>query len=274
MAEYHEQDLSGSTFRQVRLQGSTFDDIDFSEVTFRNAWMADATFRAVMFPRVRMSGVEFDDVNISGEIGKLVINGVDVGPLVEDELDRRDPDRVKMRPTTAAGFREGWETIERLWVATLERALSFRIDGLHESVDGEWSFIETLRHLAFATESWLLRVILGDPTPWDPLSLPWDEAPPTDGVPHDRDARPDLETALALRRDRASRVRDYLHVLTDDQLAASTKPVDGPGWPEPRSYPVRECLLTILNEEWQHRLYAERDLDALATRADHTPTNL
>ena len=40
----------------------------------------------------------------------------------------------------------------------------------------------------------------------------------------------------------------------------------GPGWPRPRSYPVRECLLCILNEEWEHRLYAERDLDALRAR--------
>jgi Pentapeptide repeats (8 copies) len=37
----------------------------------------------------------------------------------------------------------------------------------------------------------------------------------------------------------------------------------GPGWPPPRSYPVRECLLIILNEEWEHRLYAERDLGVL-----------
>jgi hypothetical protein len=28
---------------------------------------------------------------------------------------------------------------------------------------------------------------------------------------------------------------------------------------------VRECLLIVLNEEWHHRLFAERDLDALAT---------
>ena len=40
-----------------------------------------------------------------------------------------------------------------------------------------------------------------------------------------------------------------------------------PGWPQPRSYPVRECLLCILNEEWQHRLYAERDLDVLEARS-------
>jgi len=48
-----------------------------------------------------------------------------------------------------------------------------------------------------------------------------------------------------------------------DIFAASTEPVDGAGWPPARSFPVRECLLTILNEEWEHRLYAERDLDAL-----------
>ncbi|MFG1925080.1 hypothetical protein [Cryptosporangium sp. NPDC048952] len=31
------------------------------------------------------------------------------------------------------------------------------------------------------------------------------------------------------------------------------------------SYPVAECLSTILIEEWQHRLYAERDLASLRT---------
>ena len=40
----------------------------------------------------------------------------------------------------------------------------------------------------------------------------------------------------------------------------------GAGWPEPVSYPVQECLLCILNEEWHHRLYAERDLDSLEPR--------
>jgi hypothetical protein len=51
--------------------------------------------------------------------------------------------------------------------------------------------------------------------------------------------------------------------LTDEKLDSQTKPVAGPGWPRPIGYPVRECLLCILNEEWHHRQYAERDLDAL-----------
>ncbi len=50
-------------------------------------------------------------------------------------------------------------------------------------------------------------------------------------------------------------------------LDGHTEPVEGPGWPQPRSYPVRACLLCILNEEWEHRLYAKRDLDALAARS-------
>jgi hypothetical protein len=58
-------------------------------------------------------------------------------------------------------------------------------------------------------------------------------------------------------------VRKVLAGLTDEQLAAMTRPVTQPGYPEPASFPVRRCLRAILNEEWQHRLYAERDLDAL-----------
>ena len=37
---------------------------------------------------------------------------------------------------------------------------------------GEWPFIETLRHLVFATGSWIRQVIAGDRSPWDPLHLP------------------------------------------------------------------------------------------------------
>jgi DinB superfamily/Pentapeptide repeats (8 copies) len=267
MAEFRDQDLSGSTFHHVRLKGAVIDDADLSEVVLRDIWMKDAEFRGVMFPEVRMRGVVFRDVEIDGEVeGRLVINGVDVAPLIEAERDRRDPDRATMRPTDADGFRKAWEVLERRWAALVERARTLPPETLHESVDGEWSFIQTLRHLAFATECWLLRAIQGDPRPWQPLSLPWDEAPPMEGVSFDRDARPDLDTALEHRLDRAAKVRAYLDRLTDEQLGGMTEPVEAPGWPEPESFPVRECLRTILNEEWEHRRFAERDLDALEAR--------
>jgi hypothetical protein len=60
-------------------------------------------------------------------------------------------------------------------------------------------------------------------------------------------------------------VRSYLDQLTDELLDTETK-VEGPVWPPPGSYRVGECLRVILNEEWQHRLYVERDFDVLDDR--------
>jgi hypothetical protein len=213
-----------------------------------------------------MRGVELVGADITGEIVDVTINGVEVGPFIEAELDRRYPDRPKMRPTDPAGFREAWDVVERLWAQTVARARRLEPQLLHESVDGEWSFIETLRHLVFATESWVHRVLLGEAAPWHPFSLPWDEMPDMPGVPRDRDARPPLDVVLELRRDRMANVRAFVDGLTDDTLVGDSVPVEAPGWPPPRSFPVRECLLIVLSEEWEHRLYAERDLAVLEAR--------
>jgi hypothetical protein len=75
--------------------------------------------------------------------------------------------------------------------------------------------------------------------------------------------RPTLDMVLELRRDRMATMRGVIEGLTEEALNGHTEPVQGPGWPPSGSYPVRECLLIILNEEWEHRLYAERDLAAL-----------
>src|SRR3954447_3131687 len=246
MADFSGQDLRGSHFRDVDLRDSRFHDVDLSGAVLR--------------------GVEMADVDISGELQNVTINGVDVAPLITAELDRRYPDRMKMRPADPAGFREGWDVVERLWSGTVERARRLDPGLLHESVDGEWSFIETLRHLVMATECWVHRAMLGDPAPWHPLSLPFDGMPDTPGVPRDRAVRPSLDVVLEVRRDRMATVRRVVDGLTEESLSDVTEPVDGPGWPPPRSYDVRKCLLTVLNEEWQHRLYAERDLAVLESR--------
>ena len=245
--EFVHMNLSGARFSDVSLNGAT---IEYSALH-----------------RVVMRGVEIADTTIDGEIQNLVINGVDVAPLVEAELDRRYPDRPKFRPTTAGGFREAWDLNERLWVATVDRARRLDPDLLHESVNGEWSFIQTLRHLAFASESWVDRCLLGNPSPWHPLSLPWDQMEPREGVPWDRDARPALDETLALRHDAMALVRRVVDSLTDERLDEQTAPLTGPGWPDQgATFPVRECLLIVLNEEWHHRRYAERDLAVLEER--------
>src|SRR5215469_11967129 len=186
MADFSGADLRGSRFERTDLSGSEFWASD----------LAGARFRGVDMSRVVMRGVELVDVEITGEIVNLTVNGVDVAPLIEAELNRRYPDRAKMRPADPAGFREAWEILTRLWDQTVARARRLPPELLHESVGGEWSFTETLRHLVFATDAWISRAIGGDPSPWDPLDLPWDEMPDTPGMPRDRGARPSLETVL------------------------------------------------------------------------------
>ena len=215
-----------------------------------------------MLRRSRLCGVELIDVEISGEPRNVVVNGVDIGPLVEAELDRRMPDRVRMRPTDSDGFREAWALLERLWDGTVARARTLPEAELHRGVDDEWSFVETLRHLGFATAAWVGRGVVGEESPWHPLDLPWDEAPGWDGIPWDRAARPALDEVLAVRRERRDLVRRVLATLTDEHLATTvTRP--GPGWPQLEDVTVEECLRVVLVEEWEHRLYAERDLTAL-----------
>jgi len=118
-------------------------------------------------------------------------------------------------------------------------------------------------HLVFATDAWVRRAVLGDPSPWHPLDLPHDEMPDLPGVPRDREVRPSLDEVLVLRADRMATAHALLADLTDDRLAELTEPVEGPGYPRSESFPVRDCLEIVVNEEWEHRLYAERDLDVL-----------
>jgi uncharacterized protein YjbI with pentapeptide repeats len=256
--------MRGATFRTADLTGAEFRRVHLKEARFRDVDMSDTDFRAVGLHRVRMRGVEISDADIYGELKNVVINGVDVVPLIEAELNRRDPDRAKMKPADPQGFREAWDVVERRWQQTVDRAAKLPPELLHESVGGEWSFIETLRHLSFATDCWVGRGIRRDPSPWHPLDLPWDDMEPTPGVPWDREVRPSLDEVLELRRDRMSVVREVIEGLTPQRLAETVVPADGPGWPSAdMRFPVSEALLTVLNEEWEHRLYAERDLDAL-----------
>jgi hypothetical protein len=257
MTEFSGQDLTAARFEDVHLNFARFRDADLS----------GARFQLVDMTGVVIRGAVMVNVEISGIVENLRVNGVDVAPLVEAELNRRYPERAAMDPADADEFREAWDIVARLWQQTVARARSLDPQLLHEHVDGEWSFIETLRHLVFATDAWVLRAVLRDPAPWDPLDLPHDEMPDEPGIPRDRIARPSLDDVLALRADRMATVRGLLADLTDDRLDEMTEPVTEPGYPEPESFSVRGCLRVILVEEWEHRLYAERDLDVLESRS-------
>jgi uncharacterized protein YjbI with pentapeptide repeats len=262
MTEFRKQDLASARFEWVDLRDATFDQVLLTGATMHSVDLSDAEFRNVRFSRTRMRGVELVDVEIDAELRDVVVNGVDIGPLVDAELNRRMPERAKMRPGDADGFREAWSILERLWGDTLARARTFPESELHRSVGGEWSFIQTLRHLNFASAAWVGRMIMGNSSPWHRLDLPWDDAPGWEGIPWDRDARPSLDEVLVVRRARQAMVRDVVASLTDAQLEASVTRSE-PGWPQRENFPVLDCLRIVVNEEWHHRIYAERDLDAL-----------
>src|SRR5579875_2868037 len=126
-------------------EGSRVEDLDLSGVHLHGANLEGA----------RLTDTYLVGADLSGAIAGLVLNGIDVEPLVQAELDRLYPDRVKLRATTVAGLREAWAIVEGHWAATTERALRLPDAVQRERVAGEWSFVETLRHLICATDSWL-----------------------------------------------------------------------------------------------------------------------
>ncbi len=256
MTEFHDQDLSGATFERVNLTDARFTRVDFS----------GAVIRGSLLEGVRLRGAELIDVEISAELQNVVVNGVNIAPLIDAELNRRMPERAKMRPESPEAFREAWAILEGLWAGTIERARTFPEETLHQSANGEWSFIQTLRHLNFATAAWVERMVLGNRSPWHPLDLPWDEAPGWEGIPWDREARPSLDEVLAVRGRRQATVARVLASLTQEQLASEVTRTE-PGWPQVETFPFKECLLIVINEEWEHRLYAERDLTVLEKEA-------
>ena len=65
-----------------------------------------------------------------------------------------------------------------LWEATLDRARLLPEARLHEQVDGEWSLVETQRHLLFAGDAWLGNAVLEEAAPYHPLGFPAGGMPP------------------------------------------------------------------------------------------------
>jgi DinB superfamily len=131
-----------------------------------------------------------------------------------------------------------------------------------ERVDDEWSFVETLRHLILATDCWLRRMVKGMGRPYHPWGLAgsWLADAASWGI--DPGASPSLGQVLEVRRGRMDEVAETIAAVTPEGLERVCIPPDSPGHPTDE-HTVRECLGVILNEEWEHNRYANRDLEVL-----------
>jgi hypothetical protein len=237
------------------LEGAEFVDADLRGARFRRADLSGVVMRAV---DVRAADIDAPWL-FRGE-SFLRVNGVDVIPLVEAELNRRFPGRAGRRATDPDGLRAAWAALERTWAATLERVATMPAGTVDISVDGEWSFAQTLRHLVMATDAWLGRAILNIGQPFHPIGQPNAEYE-TDGNDMSifSTLTPPYADVLEARAGRVTMVRDFLATITRDDLAATRKNPWAPEHPET----ILSCLHVILGEEWEHYRYAVRDLDAI-----------
>lgn len=244
--------------RSDELQGAEFVDADLRGARFVRADLSGVVMRAV-----DMQEADIDAPRLFNGESFLRINGVDVIPLVEAELNRRFPGRAGRRATDPDGLRAAWAALERTWAATLERVAAMPAGTADVSVGGEWSFAQTLRHLVMATDAWLGRAILGIGQPFHPIGQPNAEYE-TDGNDMSvfTTVTPSYADVLEVRAGRVAMVRDFLATVTSDDLAARRKNPWEPRYPET----TLSCLHVILREEWEHHRYAVRDLETIEAK--------
>jgi hypothetical protein len=225
------------------------------EADFSGAW-----FHSVNLSNVKISNAWLFNVEISGLVGNLSVNGIDVGAYVEAQLNERHPERLLLAPFDPDGMRTAWKTLEDLSAATLARARALPADKLDQSVNEEWSFLETLRHLVFATDRWITGPVLDDANPFHRLGMP---NPPHDELTmriFDVEAKPTLDEVLAVRRERMSRVAELIDGIDADELNREVASPNG------GTTTVMSCLHVVFGDAWWHDQYANRDLAILERR--------
>jgi hypothetical protein len=235
MAESFEyQDLSGAEFWGVELSGATFRDVDLTGAKLTRVFLVN--------------------VDIDALVDRVVINGVDITDYV-NERDTWYPLRALIRTPEPEGMRTALTALEDVWSATIARARELPDAKLHQSVNGEWSFVETLRHLVFAIDKWFTVPLVGGE--FHPMGLPNRGSADFPWPGLDRHAAPTFAEAVEARAERLTRLRTYLETLALANLTNTVEILEN------GTNPIQECLFTVFDEEFAHNRYASRDLALL-----------
>jgi hypothetical protein len=293
MADAHEMALPGEAAADwnVALAADLIGDVEAGVVrvrahgpdTARGPHLTDVRLTDGVLRNVNLHGARFtesvlEDVDIwawgpdlTPPLEGLRINGIDIAPLVEAELDRRHPERKHLQGIgTLEDLRTAWPHVEAMWVPTIGWARTLSPDLLGERVNDEFSFLETLRHLVFATDAWVRRVVRREDPPFRALALAYPHEAgtwssegivPWSTVGIDVHADPTLDEVLAAREENFAMIRATIAALDEEGFQSTSEPLQTPGYPAGNEWrPVGRCLRTIVNEEWWHHQYATRDL--------------
>ena len=231
-----------------------FEFQDLSDAVFWGVDLQRATFRDVDLLGVRISHARLVDVVIDAEIDRLVINGVDVTTYV-NERDRWFALRSQLRSTDAASVRQAWHAFLAAWGSAVERAQGLPDQQRRASVDGEWSLVETVRHLVFAIDKWFTVPILGGA--FHPFGMPNSGSADFGWPGVDAAADPTFDAAVAAWQDRSGQLLDHLDGIAPEALTAEVVVLENGG------HAVHDCIGVVFEEHFQHLRYATRDLDRL-----------
>lgn len=233
---------------------ASFEGATFVRTSFKGAKLRFSDVSGLTMRSVDVNGLDIDSHDLA--VGTLLVNGVDVVPLVEAALNRQFPGRELQKSTTPEGLRDGWIAVRAAWQSTVDDTPPGLVDA---HVQDEWSLAQTLRHLVLATDAWLRGAILQVAQPFHEIGQPFTGA---DAMGFDTSifrADPPFEEVLEVRADRQQRVTAFLEGVTQELLDEVRSDPWGGGW-----HPtVGDCLRVILEEEWAHLRYTRRDLALL-----------
>lgn len=139
--------------------------------------------------------------------------------------------------------------------ATITRAATFSDAEVRTGVGGEWSTVQSLRHIVLVVDLWLSKMILGIDDPFHPMALPPHFVGPTiPGSSIDPDADPTLAEAAAVVEDRLARVRSYVAGVDAAELARDIGT---------HARTVAGGLGVLFDELAAHDFFVNRDLDSI-----------
>ena len=118
MTEAPPETLNGRTFKSRTLRESRFIGCDLGGVVVRGCDVA---------------GMEIDSPWLMEGGSRLLVNGVDVVPLVDAELNRRFPGRDLRRAADPESLRDAWAAVAKAWEATIARAVA-----MPPATSGRW----------------------------------------------------------------------------------------------------------------------------------------
>jgi hypothetical protein len=247
---FEDANLADASFRNVNLAGAAFDDANLAGASFDNVNLQGGVLR-----NVNLAGVRIEQASLAG----LTIHGFRIDQLIDEELDRRDPQRRCLRMNDPLEPAETMRVLQQLDQLRADFLALLREEpGEHLTLrpgPNRWSAIEHLRHLVFAEELYVHRWILADDEPFSPIGLlpahmlGWPDFEVVGTEPTQ-----DLERIVSAWYRVHARLRSVLAEMSDDLLARPAAHATA------GDRTVGDAVQTLALHDWHHIRRAQQAL--------------